>query len=520
MTPSVLPFAPGEHTSDSRGVRESRSVRESTRKERVDRRNDREDFAGELAAAREAVRGAPESRPAERPHAGAEVENSGEISESGSNREANAPASSSPSRDASRLDPELRAAIERVTARMRSEHGHDVTIVEGVRTTERQAQLFAQGRSAPGSVVTWTMNSKHLHGHAADLMVDGGWTDTEAYARLQKVASEEGLSVLGMRDPGHVELLSTGSIRFTEAVSPDAQQPELTRSLAQPAGNAAAPRMSFVNAESGLASQARVAEVALVARVAEPVAAAQPATVAQVASVPTPGAVAVQAFQRGSGGRHGSSGQQDNPQRDGANVLVEQATAEGSHMLAPGQDARLNPRVMELRSPEVTSSGADPLSRIAEVDHVRQAAGPRAPTALTLRLDNGMGGEDRIRLDLRGSSVGATMNVGDARLAERIGSTMHELRQALERRGLAPERLQVRVAGAESVEAARVNAVQLEREAGRFSSAQHTPQRETGEQPQWQQRDAHAQRDPHDTNGRRQRHDTSREVPAFTTEER
>src|SRR5690606_37589089 len=110
------------------------------------------------------------------------------------------------SRDTGAIDPRLAAAVDRIIARMREEYGHNVTMVEGVRTPERQAALFAQGRTTPGEVVTWTLASKHLTGTAADLMVDGGWTDTHGYARLQRVAAEEGLKVLGMRDPGHVEL--------------------------------------------------------------------------------------------------------------------------------------------------------------------------------------------------------------------------------------------------------------------------------------------------------------------------
>lgn len=50
----------------------------------------------------------------------------------------------------------------------------DFAVVEGVRSRERQKQLYAQGRTAPGDIVTWTMQSKHLvqadgFGHAVDL---------------------------------------------------------------------------------------------------------------------------------------------------------------------------------------------------------------------------------------------------------------------------------------------------------------------------------------------------------------
>ncbi len=45
----------------------------------------------------------------------------------------------------------------------------DVIVVEGVRTIQRQRDLYAQGRTKPGKVVTWTMNSKHIDGLAVDL---------------------------------------------------------------------------------------------------------------------------------------------------------------------------------------------------------------------------------------------------------------------------------------------------------------------------------------------------------------
>lgn len=40
----------------------------------------------------------------------------------------------------------------------------DFSVHEGVRTLARQRQLYAQGRTAPGPIVTWTMNSNHFAG--------------------------------------------------------------------------------------------------------------------------------------------------------------------------------------------------------------------------------------------------------------------------------------------------------------------------------------------------------------------
>jgi len=66
----------------------------------------------------------------------------------------------------------------------------DFMVVEGVRSPERQRQLYAQGRTAPGPKVTWTLNSNHFkksdgYGHAVDLVpypVD--WDDIDKFKAI------------------------------------------------------------------------------------------------------------------------------------------------------------------------------------------------------------------------------------------------------------------------------------------------------------------------------------------------
>ena len=67
----------------------------------------------------------------------------------------------------------------------------------GMRTDEEQEEMFAQGRTKPGRIVTWTLNSYHKSGKAFDIYayVNGGasWDMKylEPIARhLQKVALE------------------------------------------------------------------------------------------------------------------------------------------------------------------------------------------------------------------------------------------------------------------------------------------------------------------------------------------
>ncbi|WP_368933698.1 M15 family metallopeptidase [Brevundimonas naejangsanensis] len=52
----------------------------------------------------------------------------------------------------------------------------DFSVLEGVRTPQRQRELYAQGRTKPGPKVTWTLTSNHFvnaqtgYGHAVDLI--------------------------------------------------------------------------------------------------------------------------------------------------------------------------------------------------------------------------------------------------------------------------------------------------------------------------------------------------------------
>jgi peptidoglycan L-alanyl-D-glutamate endopeptidase CwlK len=55
-------------------------------------------------------------------------------------------------------------------------------VIEGLRTKERQAELYAIGRTKPGKPVTWTLNSKHCDGLAVDVApIPLDWTDRKAF---------------------------------------------------------------------------------------------------------------------------------------------------------------------------------------------------------------------------------------------------------------------------------------------------------------------------------------------------
>lgn len=79
----------------------------------------------------------------------------------------------------------------------------DFMVVEGVRTFERQKELYAQGRTKPGKIVTWTMDSKHIDAIAVDLVpwVDGkaDWNNLQNFDQVAlamfRAASEQGVKL-------------------------------------------------------------------------------------------------------------------------------------------------------------------------------------------------------------------------------------------------------------------------------------------------------------------------------------
>jgi peptidoglycan L-alanyl-D-glutamate endopeptidase CwlK len=82
--------------------------------------------------------------------------------------------------------------LVRVIERAIQLSSQDFTVLEGIRTPERQAELYAQGRTKPGPVVTWTLKSRHFiqkdgFGHAADIApfpID--WNDLSKFDAIAK----------------------------------------------------------------------------------------------------------------------------------------------------------------------------------------------------------------------------------------------------------------------------------------------------------------------------------------------
>ena len=84
------------------------------------------------------------------------------------------------------------------------------------RTLEEQKALYAQGRTTPGKIVTWTMKSRHLDGEAFDIVLlkDGkaNWdTKDPDWTKAGEIGESVGLKWGGRfktPDMPHFELAS------------------------------------------------------------------------------------------------------------------------------------------------------------------------------------------------------------------------------------------------------------------------------------------------------------------------
>jgi len=72
------------------------------------------------------------------------------------------------------LRPQVAAAAVQMVNHLRGQ-GVPLRIISARRSPVEQARLYAQGRTAPGPIVTDTLHSRHLHGTAFDIDFDS-WT--------------------------------------------------------------------------------------------------------------------------------------------------------------------------------------------------------------------------------------------------------------------------------------------------------------------------------------------------------
>jgi hypothetical protein len=119
-------------------------------------------------------------------------------------------------RDLDKLEPAFRERLQNAIGAA-TLAGLMPIVTETIRTVERQRELYAQGRTAPGKIVTQcdgvSKRSRHQSGEAADVCprVDGriDWTRRDLFDRWGSIAEASGL-VWGGRfkayDGPHVEM--------------------------------------------------------------------------------------------------------------------------------------------------------------------------------------------------------------------------------------------------------------------------------------------------------------------------
>ena len=87
----------------------------------------------------------------------------------------------------------------------------DIFITETYRTQARQNELYSQGRTAPGNIVTWTKTSRHTSRRAWDICFHNTlYADTAKFEEAGKIAAALGITWGGTwknKDLPHFEYL-------------------------------------------------------------------------------------------------------------------------------------------------------------------------------------------------------------------------------------------------------------------------------------------------------------------------
>lgn len=320
--------------------------------------------------------------------------------------------------------------LGRVAERLWNEHGLRLEVVEGFRSQARQAELFTQGRTEPGAVVTWTTSSLHTAGQAADVFIGGAPVSQQDALLLARIARDEGLRTLYPLDSGHIQLDGPGGDAGPEG--------PLERRLGAPVNPIGAPRR-------GVAPVAPVAPVAEPARVDGVVVGDAPkANDRQAAPVigdgATPevpraaGPVATVALERAER----RDARKGGPGDSGANA-AEPNAAQQHRRDAPPAVPPLGPARLAAFTPDgaLTSRSLDPA-------RLESPLAPPSFRSVHLPME-GLGQDASLQVGLRGATVDARLSVSDPLVAAELREAFHELRQQLGRRGLDSGDLAVRL---------------------------------------------------------------------------
>ncbi len=344
----------------------------------------------------------------------------------------------SPNADADALNPDFRTRLARVVSRMHDEFGKDVDLVEGFRTQSRQDHLYDQGRVSPGEVVTWTKASKHTLGLAADVTIDGGYTDTAGFQQLAQIAAQEGLRTLGPKDPGHIEMPTRGGAAAWGDANP-IDSVNIDDNVSRAIGIAM--DQSNVTGNAHDDSDSLNNFNGLLSRVGRSTSTGMPQI--QMPMMSGSG-MAGNGMTGNGGGMSGNMSQRDRGDSlkdsaisgdtakvaDVASVASVAQVAQVAHVAAPAQ-----PMVIGAQMPQTVqvASGTDAADKVGKLLDARDAAPAQPLSQVTLNVDNAAGGSDKITVQLRAGVVDTAISVGRSesrrqdvvacrRIAARIGA--------------------------------------------------------------------------------------------------
>ena len=108
--------------------------------------------------------------------------------------------------DINKLSPEFRKRFDPRWAEVKKKYP-TAQVFETLRTQERQNRLYAQGRTRPWKIVTWTLTSNHKDWNAVDIIFDGkrSWP----YDDIIEMAKKYGIRNLKPTETCHFELDDT-----------------------------------------------------------------------------------------------------------------------------------------------------------------------------------------------------------------------------------------------------------------------------------------------------------------------
>ncbi len=113
----------------------------------------------------------------------------------------------------------VQSSMQKLVRKAAEISDQEFQVVQGNRTQAEQDKLFAQGRTKPGHIVTWTRKSNHIGGRAIDYaaLVNGkiNWEKITLYESIASAFKRASLE-LGIpinwggdwhtKDYGHIEL--------------------------------------------------------------------------------------------------------------------------------------------------------------------------------------------------------------------------------------------------------------------------------------------------------------------------